>query len=369
MLNKMEQIEQKENSAGGRLLALDAARGLAVVGMYIQHFALNERNAFVSGNTMILFMLCSGISYTLLMNGMERRKAGARTVRTRVLARSVFLDLAGYLILMLNGPFAVVLPAYAMIFLLALPFTRLKTPALFRISGVLFVVCPPLMLIGMSLFSGVALLSDLAGGPLSALAWMPVFVMGMAVGRCKFSETGFLIKMIGAGTLLLLPFKIFSVAVLPGLALKLEQWMSVLPYYAQYEEAPYAPWPHNTSPILWNMLLVDAPQGGSLFELAIGSGGALILIGVLGLAEKRCKAVLKPFSMAGRCALSLYALQFLIAWVSAQLGVELSAFDLGALAAGDLLVAIGALLLGRLLIHIAGGPLECCMKKFERLFL
>lgn len=53
-----------------RLDALDAARGLAVIGMYVQHFASNERNDFVSGNTMIPFMLCSGIAYTIMVQGM-----------------------------------------------------------------------------------------------------------------------------------------------------------------------------------------------------------------------------------------------------------------------------------------------------------
>ena len=57
-----------------RLAALDAARGLAVAGMFIQHFALNQYNSFVSGNTMILFILCSGISYTLSFE--RARRAG-----------------------------------------------------------------------------------------------------------------------------------------------------------------------------------------------------------------------------------------------------------------------------------------------------
>ena len=42
-----------------RLAALDAARGLAVAGMFIQHFALNQYNSFVSGNTMLCLLYTS----------------------------------------------------------------------------------------------------------------------------------------------------------------------------------------------------------------------------------------------------------------------------------------------------------------------
>lgn len=51
----MENIELKERQPSfpngtERLVALDAVRGLAVIGMFIQHFALNERNGdLVSG--------------------------------------------------------------------------------------------------------------------------------------------------------------------------------------------------------------------------------------------------------------------------------------------------------------------------------
>lgn len=136
-----------------RLDALDAARGLAVIGMYVQHFASNERNAFVSGNTMILFMLCSGIAYTIMVRGMLEKNPDRRFLNTRVLARSVFIDLMGYALILLNGPFGVVLTAYAMLFLLALPLIRLSANALFALSGILYFVSPPLMLAGMSLFS------------------------------------------------------------------------------------------------------------------------------------------------------------------------------------------------------------------------
>lgn len=135
-----------------RLAALDAARGLAVAGMFIQHFALNQYNSFVSGNTMILFILCSGISYTLSFERARRAGDNGLIFRMKMLARAVFIDLTGYILILLNGPFACVLPAYAMLFLLALSLVRYTAYTLVCISGLLFLVSPVLMLVGLSLF-------------------------------------------------------------------------------------------------------------------------------------------------------------------------------------------------------------------------
>lgn len=136
---------------------------LAVIGMFIQHFALQPWSNFVSGNTMILFILCSGISYSMMAQGMWKRGTAEPVFRARVLARALFIDLVGYVILMLNGPFGVVLQAYAMLFLLAMPLVRRSTKSLIVISVIAFLACPPVMLVGMSLFEGAALLSDIAG--------------------------------------------------------------------------------------------------------------------------------------------------------------------------------------------------------------
>ena len=73
---------------------------------------------------MILFILCSGISYSIMVRRMNEKGMEPSAFRARMLARAVFIDMAGYLLIMLNGPFAGVLPAYAMLFLLALPAAR-----------------------------------------------------------------------------------------------------------------------------------------------------------------------------------------------------------------------------------------------------
>lgn len=351
-----------------RLAALDAARGLAVIGMFIQHFALNETNRFVSGNTMILFILCSGISYSMMAQRMEERGIGQAQFRTRILARSVFIDLAGYLLILLNGPFAVVLPTYAMLYLLAMGLVRQSAKKLALISGILFLVCPPLMLLGLSLFEGVDLLSDIAGGPLSALAWAPVFVTGMAVGRLQMRNNRMAFRFLAAGIALLVPFKLIAVYVLPRLSQAFAAFLLKFPVYSNPPADPYAVWPKNTQPVLWQMLFVDAPQGGSLFELAIGTGVSFLILGVLLLIEHKWPLLLKPLGAAGRVALTLYALQFILTWGLQIAGVDVTGLDLGGLLFGDLFVGLLVLVIGGLLARLQHGPLEAMIRRFESLF-
>lgn len=351
-----------------RLIALDAARGLAVIGMFIQHFALNQGNSFVSGNTMILFMLCSGISYSIMAQRMTERKTEPAVLRARILARAVFIDFVGYVLIMLNGPFGVVLPAYAMLFILALPLIHRSTRTLFTLSCILFLAGPPLMISGLSLFSGAALLSDIAGGPLSALGWAPIFVLGMVVGRLDLHRTQTALRFIAVGFAVLIPSKLFAYFVLPGISQSFEAWLIQVSNVAATQVDPYAIWPLNTQIPPWQMLFEDAPQGGSAFELIIGMGLSMIILGILCLIEKKSTGILKPFSAVGRVALTLYALQFAIVWGLQIAGINIMGINIGAIPFGDVFVAAATLITGCLLNYLPNGPLETWIRRFERLF-
>ena len=355
----------KKGDTSNRLLALDAVRGLAVIGMFIQHFGLQPWNAFVSGNTMILFILCSGISYSLMAGSMLERGTELSVFRARILARSVFIDFTGYLILMLNGPFGVVLQAYAMLFLMALALVKRSTVFLAAFSAVSFWVCPPLMLIGLSLFEGTTLLSDIAGGPLSGMAWLPVFTAGMAIGRLELGRTKTIIRLIGTGAAILVPVKAFSVFILPDIYDAVCSWLAQFPASAAMPD-PYAVWPRNTTAPLWHMLFLDAPQGGSAFELLIGTGGSMLLLGAVLLLEKRFPCILSPFAKTGRVALTLYSLQFVFAWFLMLLDRDPT--SLAQSAAGDLAIVLVTLMAGWILCCRKTGPLETAIRRFERKF-
>lgn len=366
-----EKAKRKRELFAGkeRLLALDAARGLAVIGMYIQHFALNQWNSFVSGNTMILFMLCSGISYMIMTQRMLDGNAGRKALNTRILVRSVFIDFAGYLLILLNGPFAVVLTAYAMLYLLALPLIQASTSKLFALSGMAFFICPPLMLIGMSLFEGSALLADIAGGPLSALAWLPVFLTGMAIGRLDLHKAENAIRFIIAGAIILIPVKLVEAFVMPGIYQSYMEWASSNPALMYAEVDAYAAWPHNTQPIMWYMLFISMPQGGSACELLAGTGGSLILLGLFCLAGRSFGMLLKPFCNVGKLSLTLYMIQIIAGWGLQMVSADGSLIDIGAIPFGDIMVAIFVLLLSCLFMRFKNGPFEALLRRFEKKFI
>lgn len=367
MVNKkLDDVALMHRNGSNRLLAIDAVRGLAVIGMFIQHFALHDFTNFVSGNTMILFILCSGVSYTMMAQSMERKSIKSTVFRARVLARAVFIDLVGYLILMLNGPFGVVLQAYAMLFVLALLLVKCSTKVLLIVSAIGFVVCPPLMLIGMSLFENIALLSDIAGGPLSALAWLPVFVTGMIVGRLNLHHVATAVRLAIVGIAILIPVKLFALFVLPEFYQSFWNWSAQLSSEAISIPDPYAVWPKNTLAPLWHMLFIDAPQGGSSFELLIGTGGNLILLAVILLLEKKISLVLKLLAKVGQTALTLYSVQFIIAWILMLIGINPTA--IGQFPFGDIVTSIFVLFIGCLISLLKNPPLETAIRKFERLF-
>ncbi|WNS46094.1 DUF418 domain-containing protein [Paenibacillus sp. MMS20-IR301] len=362
----MSNDDNLRKSRSRRLVALDAARGLAVIGMFVQHFALNNFNAsIVSGNTMILFILCSGISFSLMSQRMLEKGTEMASFRAQMLARAVFIDLVGYLLIMLNAPFAVILPAYAALFVLALVLVHCSRRTLFIISAALLIVGPPLMILGGSVFSSAYFLSDIAGGPLSALGVAPVFVAGMALGRLNLHSVRNAIWFTVSGTFVLVITKILAAKVLPVWLQSFEQWLIANTNVTAAQPDPYAIWPHNVMPPLWNMLLTSAPQSGSSFQLLIGLGTSLIVLGLACLIEKKLAAVLLPFAAVGQVALTLYAAQFVLAWVLITAGVN---YYIGEIPFGDGIVVLITLLAGWLLVRFSQAPLETLMRRFDRLF-
>lgn len=349
-----------------RILALDAARGLAVIGMYIQHFALNEYNAsIVSGNTMILFILCSGISYSIMSRSAEEKGIDPKAFRAKILARAIFIDFLGYLLIMLNGPFAVVLTAYAMQFIIALVIKNCSDKNLIRISSFLFIASPIMMIIGMNIFSGSAMLTDIAGGPLSAVALLPVFTAGMMIGRTDLRNTRQAVMFVIVGIVLILIVKLLAIFVLPGISKAVEAWLLSQPSYSGGEINEYAPWPLNVQPLLWHMLFIVSPQNGSTFTLILGMGFALLILGFMCLIEKKYSIILKPFSLVGQVALTLYFLQIVIGWILSITGIE---YSFGSIFLGDVIVAVLTTIVGCLFTYFSSGPIEGMMRRFENIF-
>lgn len=222
---------------------------------------------------------------------------------------------------------------------------------------------------GMSLFGGVALLSDIAGGPGSALAWAPVFLVGMAIGRLDLHKAGTVIKFIAAGASILVPVKLVEIFVLPGIYQSYMEWALLNPAIVNAEIDAFAMWSYNIQPIMWHKLFISMPQGGSACELLAGTGGSPILLGIFCLVEKAYGRFLKPFCNVGKLSLTLYVIQIVAGWGLQIAGIDRSLMDIGAIPCGNVMVAIFVILLGCIFMQFKSGPFETMMRKFEKKFI
>ncbi|MEJ3720735.1 DUF418 domain-containing protein [Paenibacillus polymyxa] len=359
--------ESKRRRGTGRLVALDAVRGMAVLGMYLQHFGSNQSvSALVSGTTTLLFVLCGGISYSIMAQRMMERGADTAAFRARMLARAVFVDIIGYLLIMLNTSYGIILPAYAAMFVLALMLFRRSTRTIVTTAAVLLVTAPPLMILGSSIFSKAYLLSDIAGGPMSALALTPAFVAGMAIGRFDLTRLRTALLLAGSGIVMLVIGKALAAFILPNWNLHFEQWLiSVQGVVPVQPTDVYAIWPLNTETPMWQLLLGTAPHTASTFQTMIGLGISFLVMGVACLVSKKASAVLMPFAAVGRVALTMYAIQFVVVWI---LDLTKIGHSLEGVPFGDVMIAVTTMLLGLLFAKLPVGPLEGLMRRFDRVF-
>lgn len=114
------------------------------------------------------------------------------------------------------------------------------------------------------------------------------------------------------------------------------------------------------------MLFIDAPQGGSSFELLIGTGGSLIVLAAVLLLETKAAWSLRSFANIGRLSLTLYSIQFILAWILMLIDIaptSIAQFPMGDIVTGLLILAVSYLFSLQ-----KTGPLENFISKFENLF-
>lgn len=136
-----------------RIAGVDLARGLAVIGMFAAHLLLTADSfvwtepstwtAVVDGRSSILFATLAGVSIGLVTGG-RSPLAGSRmaVARFKLVLRALMLLVLGILLIVTGVPVFVILPAYAILFLLALPFTRLRAVTVLWTAAGLAVVMP-----------------------------------------------------------------------------------------------------------------------------------------------------------------------------------------------------------------------------------
>ncbi|MFI6168435.1 DUF418 domain-containing protein [Nocardia sp. NPDC051052] len=341
-----------------RLVGVDLARGLAVLGMYAAHVGPNPGDGGVIGFVMevthgrssALFAFLAGFSI-LLITGRRVPKTGpaGRQARVKILIRAAILLVLGTLLTASGTKVEVILAYYGLYFLLALPLARLRADTLAVIAVASVLVLPQIMFTVIATDSGwtaavnrfdpLAWLSGrgdpsssndgliglLLNGGYPALSWLPFVFAGMAVARLDLSDTVIRGRLAATGLgLMVLGYG--------GSALAL----SLAPGAAARPGILYAPWWSDVAddPTGWRQLVVAMPHSETTLSIVANTGVALTVL-------IACLAACDRFQQFRRLATPLIAVgsMSLTAYVFHVVAIAVLGFDV--LPAGSLPVLLG----------------------------
>jgi uncharacterized membrane protein len=384
------QVNQK--TVRRRLLGVDAARGIALLGMMAAHILpLYDPQTgdptwvglAVSGRSAALFAVLAGVGLALLTGGGNpheryRASAGGPSLigrdRRGIAARAGVIAFIGLTLGTLDTNIAIILVHYALLFLLALPFVALRLRWLAVWAAGWILVAPLLAYLVRpwlvdtlrpspslrhnpvleDLFTPGVLLADLTvTGIYPVLLWLGYLLVGLVIGRLALQKLHVQLMLLAAGAAVAAISKLlgaFFMGPLGGEAALL-----------QTEEG--SRWPlhdmlqvnltgvEQTGSFWW--LLTAAPHSGTTLDLLHTSGSAAAVIGLCLLAARRLGAFLLPLCGAGAMTLTLYSTHV---WVMSIVDAQPEPLDPNAV---YIIQAIAVLAIGFLFAALRWrGPLE-----------
>lgn len=345
-----------------RILGLDIARGLAILGMAGAH--IGETPAFdpfdpgtwldlVHGRSSILFAVLAGVSIAL-MTGRHEIPDPARmpSIRLQLLGRGAVIFAIGLALEMLNTPIAVILTLYGLLYAAVIPFLRWRPGTLLVAAGILALAGPALLaLVGvLAMHPYGAGISLVLYGSYPITVWLAFVFGGMALGRLRVERMETAVVALGVGVgLMVLGYGLGVVGAVAGVrgpdgpGGSATGWSSYPTALADADPL---------GAVLVAIFGVD-PHSGGTAEI-LGSGGfALTVIALCLLLSRPLRWVLLPLGALGSMPLSAYSTHVLsVALIGGPGGFFTSNAFWGWTAVGLLLVTtLWSMLLGR-------GPLE-----------
>lgn len=328
---------------GTRLRGMDAARGLAVLGMMAVH-SLYDTTADGSATTMYLvtagrsaamFAVLAGvgIAFTTGRRRVSDAAEGRRAV-SGLATRGLVVGILGLTLGYTDVSIAAnILPYYAVLFLFAIPLVFLPTGTLLALGVVVATAVPfvsHLLRPGLpeptlvnpsftALGDPLGLLSELAvSGYYPAAPWLAYLCVGIAIGRLRLSSARVAAGMLGIGAGVAVAATATSAWLLGPLG-GLEQIRLVTPA-DQLATAPtigefVTIYPEGVTPTTtWWWLATDAPHSGTPLDLMQTAGSALAVLGGMLLlghvtwpsAARLVGAVTNPLAAVGALTLTVY---------------------------------------------------------------
>jgi len=278
-----------------RIVGVDVARGIAVLGMMTAHVGPDDDERtlppggwmqLADGRSAALFVVLAGVSLALLSGGTEPVQ-GTRAVqaRLRILVRAAIVLVLGHVLILLGTPVVVILPTYAVLFAAALVPLRWSRPALLVTAGLPALVGPLLRhrYLGLAEARYDELLDLVLGEYYPAAAWLAYVLVGLALGRTDLRPARTRWALAGAGL----------AAVLVG---HVGAWA--------LRRADVDAW-----------LATTEPHSSTTLELLGNTGVAvLVIVGAVALGSRWPRAV-APVAAVGALALTAYTVHIVAIWL------------------------------------------------------
>jgi hypothetical protein len=322
---------------GVRFAGVDAARGLAILGMLWAHTAADgTQDAIPDGRSSVLFATVAGCSLGLLTGGSRPRTGSARSEALRSVAgRGVVLIVLGIGLWLLGTPVNVILDTYGVLFLVLLPIVFAPMWLVAVVGSAAAIGGPFLVQWALRTVPATAGRQQLPEwllhrpeqwfltGPYPGVVWAAYLCVGLVVARAGLQRPRTLVAMVLAGTA-----------------------TCVLGYGGAA------------------VLSLDASAHSHTTAEVLGAGG--LAIAVIGALELLCSStalgtgvqrILSPLIAAGRMPLTIYTGQLLVlaVWLLAPADTVRSIASWPLLAG----LAIASVVLAMLWQRFVGrGPLE-----------
>ncbi|MFD9480869.1 DUF418 domain-containing protein [Streptomyces nojiriensis] len=335
----------------GRLAGVDAARGLAVLGMFAVHVGPSPEPegagyllVAADGRAPALFTLLAGFSLVLAQRGpdpAQRPQGWARRWRP-LLIRCALLAVLGLSLASLWPGILVILAFFAVYFLAAEPFTRLSTPLLTAVAGASVVAGPLLSFLLGPVFGyeasgrglvpeaadlaswsglGAVLLELLLTGAYPLATYFPYVLAGMALARlCDVRERPAARRMAVWGTVAAfagygsawLASHVFGARqrLLEAIAVHHPEALAAADPVREVLQGQYGAVPSTS----WDWLLVADPYSQTPLETLGNAGVGCALVGLCALAARHGVGarLLRPLTLLGAMALSAYVVHALV---------------------------------------------------------
>jgi hypothetical protein len=322
----------------GRVVGVDVARAVALVGMMATHllpgrvgYDIPLVQQLAGGRASALFALLAGVSVALVTGRTQPFTGRARTAaQVRLVVRAIVVTALGLALGAVPTVIAVILAYYGVMFVLAVPFVGLRARSLALLAAAWVVVAPVVSLAVRAHVpprdTGSPVPSDLLHplelgrellltGYYPAFVWMAYLFAGMALGRVDLRAPRLAALLLGGGLALAVASVVTSRVLLarPGVRAALVATEPSLGSDPRELDAALAHGLGGTTPTgSWWWLVTSAPHSGAVLDLTQTIGSALAVLGLSLLLTRRRPDLWAVVFGAGAATLTLYTLHVLL---------------------------------------------------------